>query len=149
MNKYMQRALELAENAAECGEIPVGAVIVKNGEIIAEAANSVEKDACVLCHAEISAIAQASKKCGKYLDECDIYVTLEPCAMCSGAIINARFKRLYIGAPEPNTGCCGSAHDLVTANPQCAGMEIYHGIGERKSKELMQSFFEKMRSSNK
>lgn len=148
MNKYMEKALAIAESAARDGEIPVGAVIVRGSEIIAAAANTVEKDKCPLCHAEINAIAQAAKICGKYLEDCDMYVTVEPCAMCTGAIINARPKRLYIGADEPNTGCCGSRYDLVTANPLCANMEVYYGIGESKAKKLMKDFFEKLRASN-
>ncbi len=148
MNKYMEKAIETAQAAAECGEIPVGAVIVRGGEIIAEASNTVEKENCPLCHAEINAIAHAAKICGKYLDDCDMYVTVEPCAMCTGAIINARLKRLYIGAAEPNMGCCGSRYDLVTANPLCANMEVYYGIGESSAKKLMKDFFEKLRLRN-
>ena len=148
MNKYMEKAIEAAQAAADSGEIPVGVVIVRGGEIIAAASNTVQRDNCPLCHAEINAIAQAAKICGKYLDDCDMYVTLEPCAMCTGAIINARMKRLYIGAAEPNSGCCGSRYDLVTKNPLCADMEVYYGISETKCADIIKSFFEKLRLSN-
>lgn len=145
MNKYMSLAIEAAKKAYNKGEIPVGAVIVKDNEVIATGINSVEKDKCPLCHAEVNAIKHASKICGKYLENCDMYVTIEPCAMCTGAIINSRIKRLYIGANEPKTGCCGSKFDLVTKNHFNHKIEVYYGIMEKECKKLIQDFFAQIR----
>ena len=145
MNKYMSMAINAAKKAYSDGEIPVGAVIVKDNEIISISANTVEKEKCALCHAEINAIKVASQICGKYLDDCDIYVTIEPCAMCTGAIINSRIKRLYIGADEPKTGCCGSKFDLVTKNHFNHNIEVYYGIMEKECKKLIQDFFSEIR----
>ena len=143
MNKYMPYAVEQAIKAMEADEIPVGAVIVKDGKIIASAHNMVEKTGCTLNHAEMIAIEEASKICGKFLDDCEMYVTLEPCPMCTGAIINSRIKRLYIGADEPNSGCCGTKCDIIRDLNH--SIEIYHGIMESKCAELMKAFFEKLR----
>ena len=145
MNKYMLLAVNEAKKAYIKNEIPVGAVIVRDNEVIATGTNSVEEKKCALCHAEINAIKEASEKCGKFLDECDMYVTLEPCAMCTGAIINSRIKRLYIGANEPKTGCCGSKFDLITKNHFNHKVEVYYGIMERECKKIIQDFFEKIR----
>ncbi len=145
MNKYMSMAIEAAKKAYNNEEIPVGAVIVKDNKVIATGTNTVEKENCALCHAEINAIKEASKKFGKYLENCDIYVTLEPCAMCTGAIINSRIKRLYIGANEPKTGCCGSKFDLVSKNYFNHNIEVYHGIMERECRKLIQDFFSEIR----
>ena len=143
MNKYMPYAIKEAEKAAKKGEIPIGAIIVKGGEIIASCHNTVEQTGCALCHAEINAIEKASQLCGKFLSDCEMYVTVEPCPMCTGAIINSRIKRLYIGADEPNTGACGSKTDLMVKYN--ANTEVYHGISETKCIELMKDFFEEMR----
>lgn len=142
MNKYMPYAIEQAKKAMNENEIPVGAVIVKNGKIIATGRNTVEQEKCTLRHAEINAIEEASRICGKFLTDCEMYVTLEPCPMCAGAIANARFKRLYIGASEPNSGSFGTKTDLSSF---CNSTEIYHGIMESKCRELMKIFFEKLR----
>lgn len=145
-NIYMQKALELANKAGNEGEIPVGCVIVKDGEIIAEAHNTVEKMHCPTCHAEINAINTASAKVGKFLTDCDMYVTLEPCPMCTGAIINSRIRRLYIGAPDSKTGCCGSNLDIITKQHFNHHVEVYHGIMESKCSELISDFFKKIRN---
>lgn len=147
--KMMNEALILAKKAFKDDEIPVGAVITLNGEIIARAHNSVEKDKDCTCHAEINAIKAACKALGrKTLDGCEMYVSLEPCAMCAGAIINARIKRLYVGALEPKTGCCTSKADLMKAGLFNHDVETYYGIGEEESKDLMKSFFENKRQHN-
>ena len=145
-NIYMQRALDLAKNSADKGEIPVGCVIVKNGVIIAEAHNTVEEQHCPTCHAEINAINIASQTAGKFLTDCDMYVTLEPCAMCTGAIINSRIRRLYIGAPDTKTGCCGSNLDIITKKHFNHTVEVYHGIMETKCSEIITDFFISLRN---
>ena len=139
--KFMKYALEEAKISFEKDEIPVGCVIVKDGVIIAKAHNTCEEEKNPLCHAEMNAINIALKKLNqKFLDGCEMYVTLEPCAMCSGAIINSRIKRLYIGSPEPKTGCCGSAKNLFDGKI-ASSTEVYIGINEDECKALMQNFF--------
>ena len=142
----MTRALKLANIAYDKGEIPVGCVIVRDDEIVAESHNTVEENHCPICHAEINAINEATRKLGKFLTDCDIYVTLEPCPMCTGAIINSRIRRLYIGAPDFKTGCCGSKLDIITKQHFNHQVEVYHGIMERKCSELVTSFFENLRN---
>lgn len=140
---FMQYAIKEAENAAMSGEVPVGAVIVCDGEVISSAHNICEKENA-LCHAEIIAINDAFKKLNvKYLDKCDIYVTLEPCAMCAGAIINSRIKRVYIGALDEKGGCCGSKHNLIY--DFFKKTEVYHGICEDECKKLLTAFFKEKR----
>ena len=143
MNKYMPYAIEEAKKAMANDEIPVGAVIVLDGKIIARGYNRVEETGCVLNHAEINAIEEASRICGKFLNDCELYVTLEPCPICTGAIINSRLKRLYIGAAEPNSGSCGTKLDIIRDFNH--SIEVYHGIMESKCAELMKDFFEKLR----
>lgn len=139
--KFMEYALEEAKISFEKDEIPVGCVIVKDGVVIAKAHNTCEEEKNPLCHAEMNAINIALKKLNqKFLDGCEMYVTLEPCAMCSGAIINSRIKRLYIGSPEPKTGCCGSAKNLFDGE-LANSTEVYIGINEDECKSLMQNFF--------
>lgn len=145
MNKYMPYAIKEAALAMKSGEIPVGAVIVKDGKIIASDHNRVEQNGCTLCHAEINVIDKASKICGKFLTDCEMYVTLEPCPMCTGAIINSRIKRLYIGASEPKSGSCGTKIDII--NSFGHSIEVYHGIMESECKNLMKTFFEKLRKN--
>ena len=139
--KFMEYALEEAKISFEKDEIPVGCVIVKDGVVIAKAHNTCEEEKNPLCHAEMNAINIALTKLNqKFLDGCEMYVTLEPCAMCSGAIINSRIKRLYIGSPEPKTGCCGSAKNLFDGK-LANSTEVYIGINEDECKSLMQNFF--------
>ncbi|MDR1905676.1 MAG: nucleoside deaminase, partial [Clostridiales bacterium] len=96
---YMKKALSLAKKAYALGEVPVGAVIVKDGKIISSAYNTIEKNGSILCHAELNAIKKAEKKVGGWrLNDCDIYVTLEPCPMCAGAIVNSRIRKVFYGA---------------------------------------------------
>lgn len=143
--KFMAEALKLAKEAYEDGEVPVGAVIVKNGEIIATGKNSREKSKNALSHAEIEAINNACKKLGGWrLWECEIYVTLEPCPMCSGAIVNARIPKVYFGAYDKNFGCCGSTINILelqnSFKPQYKG-----GIMEEDCSNLLSDFFKKLR----
>ena len=107
--KYMKAALKLAQKAADEGEVPVGAVVVCDGKIVGRGRNRRETKKNALHHAEIEAIEKACKKLGGWrLHRCDLYVTLEPCPMCAGALINSRMKTVYYGAPDPKAGSCGS-----------------------------------------
>ena len=135
----MRRALALAEQAAAAGEVPVGAVIVCDGEIVAEAANAMAAGDPT-DHAEMRAIRAAAERLGR-LDGCDLWVTLEPCAMCAGAIAHARIARLYYGAPDPKGGAVAHGARFFT-QPTCHHRaEIYAGIGEARSAELLRGFF--------
>ena len=138
----MRRAIDLAKKAN--GEIPVGAIIVKDGEIFAETFNQKEVLNDVTAHAEILAIREAEKKLGRWrLDDCEMYVTLEPCPMCAWAIINSRIKTVYFGAYDHNYGALGSAIDLrKLANSK---LKVYGGIMEKECIEVLDEFFDKMR----
>ncbi len=143
--KYMELALEEAKKAYLLDEIPVGCVIVQNGKVVAKAHNTAEKQKNAICHAEINAINEAVKNLGsKNLSDCEMYVTLEPCPMCAGAIINTRIKRLYIGAMEKKSGCFGSIIDFGTLGFNHTA-ETYIGICEDECKKLMTDFFKKKR----
>ena len=141
----MELALKQAYLASQQGEIPVGCVIVQNNKIIAAAHNTCETNSNCTQHAEINAINSALAILNKKsLEDCDMYVTVEPCPMCAGAIINAKIKRLYIGAPEPKSGCFGSVSDfnMLSFNHK---VEVYHGINEEESGQLMKDFFKDKR----
>lgn len=143
--KYMESALEEAANAALRGEVPVGCVIVKDKTVIAAAHNTVENLHDATCHAEINAIKQACKALGeKTLADCEMYVTLEPCAMCAGAVINSKIKRLYIGAAEPKSGCFGSVCNLAAMNFNHKP-EVYIGINEDECRQILKNFFKNKR----
>ena len=143
--KFMDIAIKEAINAAKHGEIPVGCVITKNGKVIASSHNTVVRENNSTCHAELNAINEAIKAVeSKELNECDMYVTLEPCPMCAGAIINSKIKRLYIGAMEPKSGCFGSKADFNKLGFNHKP-EVYYGIREEQCKKLMTDFFEKIR----
>ena len=143
--EFMREALRLAEISFDEGEVPVGAVIVKDNEIIATGRNRREQSKNALSHAEIEAINNACNKLGGWrLWECDIYVTLEPCPMCSGAIVNARIPNVYFGAYDKNFGCCGSTVNILelqnSFRPHCEG-----GILEDECSNLITDFFKKLR----
>ena len=141
----MQRAIELAKIAANNNEVPVGAVIVKNGQIIAEGINMRESKQNALSHAEIEAINNACKKLNSWrLDDCEMYVTLEPCPMCTGAIINSRIKTLVFGAYDKRAGSIDSVINLCDY-PYNHKPEIYGGICEDECLEILQDFFKKLR----
>lgn len=143
--KFMYEALLEAKKAAEENEVPVGAVIVKNGEIIARGRNMREKKQNSLSHAEIEAINNACKKLNNWhLDDCEIYVTLEPCPMCTGAIINSRIKTVIFGAYDFKAGCMDSVINLCNY-PFNHKPEIYGGICEEECTGILQKFFEKLR----
>ena len=142
---FMDEALALAAEAAAEGEVPVGCVIVRNGEIVGRGRNRREKDKTALGHGEIEAIGQACRTLGGWrLWECTLYVTLEPCPMCAGAIINARIPRVVYGASDAKSGACGSVCDLFS-------MEFNHhpkvekGVREEQCAALLQTFFQNLR----
>lgn len=143
--EYMKQALELARIAADQGEVPVGAVIVKDGEIITGAYNRREFGNDATAHAELLAIREACQKLGTWrLSGCDLYVTLEPCPMCAGAIINARVDRVFYGAKDARGGALGSILDL-RAYPLFFTPDVISGICENECRELLQAFFKKRR----
>lgn len=132
--KYMKAALKLAQKAADEGEVPVGAVVVCDGKIVGRGRNRRETKKNALHHAEIEAIEKACKKLGGWrLHRCDLYVTLEPCPMCAGALINSRMKTVYYGAPDPKAGSCGSLINLFALpyNHQPRAGERRAGAGMR------------------
>lgn len=141
----MQAALEEARLAFEAGEVPVGAVVAKDGEIISRAHNLRETGKNALYHAELMAIDQACRALGGWrLWQCELFVTLEPCPMCSGAIINSRLRRIVYAASDPKAGCCGSLTDLF-ALPFNHHPVIEHGLLESESQQLLQQFFASLR----
>lgn len=143
--RIMSRAIELAEKAYSLKEVPVGAVVVRNGEIISEGYNRRETDKNALCHAEIIAIDSACKKLGGWrLHECELYVTLEPCTMCAGAIINARIKRVIIGASDKRYGAFGGLCDMNTFGLNHRPI-IEFGLYELECSTLMRDFFKQLR----
>ena len=138
----MRRALDLARIAAEWGEVPVGAVIVKDGVTIAEGHNRPRESHDPTAHAEIVAIRAAAAKLGnERLDGCDLYVTLEPCAMCAGAIAHARIVRLYYGADDPKGGAVVHGPRTFAQPTIHHRPEIYDGIGEAEAAALLRDFF--------
>lgn len=142
---YMEKALELAREAAEEGEVPVGAVVVRNGEIIATGRNRREKEKNALCHAEIEAINNACKALGGWrLPGCEIYVTLEPCPMCAGAIINSRIEKVYFGAYDKKAGSVRSLIRLFDL-PYNHKPEVFGGIMENECADVLSAFFKSLR----
>jgi len=142
----MRKALDEARKAALGGEVPVGAVIVKDRVIIASAHNMVESMGDATAHAEILAIQGASRFNGDWrLDDCTIYVTVEPCQMCLGAIFYSRIKRVVFGAKQPRNGACGSFDDMYMRNPIGRNVEIVGGVLEEESLEILRNFFSSLR----
>ena len=143
--KFMLWALELARKAAEQGEVPVGAVVVQNGVIVGEGFNRREAEQNALAHAEMLAISRACETLHTWrLSGCELYVTLEPCPMCTGAIINAHIDTVVFGAEDDRAGCCGTAANLFTL-PYSHRPEVYPGFFEAECKELLREFFRKLR----
>lgn len=146
-NKMMMLAMEQADIAAREGEVPVGAVCVKDGEVVSVGRNRREIGKNALYHAEIEAIDAACKKLGGWrLWQCDLYVTLEPCPMCTGAIINSRIKRLVFGAYDKKAGSCGSVTDLF-ALPYNHKPEVIGGFMEEECAAQLTNFFKKLRQA--
>ncbi len=143
---FMMEAIKEAHTALKKGEIPVGAVIVKENKIIAKTHNLKELNNNPLHHAEILAIDYASKVLGNWrLNDCDMYVTLEPCVMCAGAILNARIKNLYFGAYDYKFGACFSNDNIFLTNKENSHTTVYGGIMEKECKNILDIFFNKLR----
>lgn len=151
MDKYfMKEALKEAKKAYEEFEIPIGAVIVWDGKIIGRGYNRVETLKNSLAHAEVIAIDEASKSIDAWrLIDATIYVTLEPCAMCAGAMVNSRIKRLVIGSLDPKRGCAGSLMNIVNHEGLNHKLEVETGVLEEECKRILQSFFKDLRLSKK
>lgn len=144
--KYMKEALKEAQKAYKKLEVPVGAIIVKDGKIVARAHNLKETKNDTTKHAEILAIEKASKKLGNWrLIDCEMYVTLEPCPMCAGAIVNSRIKKVNIGAMDEKTGACGSKLNLLQDFNFDTKVDMEIGILENECRELLQKFFVALR----
>lgn len=144
---WMQKALELALIAKNLGEVPVGAVIVANNKIIGSGYNQVLQLQDVSAHAEITAIKASSKAINNYrLLNSTLYVTLEPCAMCAGAIVHARVSRIVFGTRDFNAGCCGSVCNLLKGDPFNHKVRIDEGILEKESSKLLKDFFMEKRN---
>ena len=143
-NEYMRLALNEAALAEASGDIPVGAVIVKNGVVIAKAHNTREKYMNALCHAEISAINSACRYLNNWrLDDCDMYVTLEPCIMCSGAVVQSRIRRVFFGAYDIENGYMASNFVPGLKLPEC-----YCGIMEEECDKILKEYFKELRDDN-
>jgi len=143
--EYMLQALALAQEAAAEGEVPVGCVIVRNGEVVGRGRNRREEKQSTLSHAELEAMAEANAALHSWrLDDCSLYVTLEPCPMCAGAILNARIPRVYFGARDRQMGACGGVMNLFMEDfphpPALVG-----GILEEECRQILQDFFENLR----
>lgn len=149
-NKFMKSALKEAEKSYDKEEIPVGAVIVKDGKIIARGHNLKETKNDTTNHAEIIAIRKASKKLKSWrLRGCTMYVTLEPCTMCAGALIQARLDKVVIGTMDEKTGACGSVLNVLEDYKFNHKVEIEKGVMEKECKEILQQFFKELRGKKK
>lgn len=147
--EYMQLALDLAAEAAAAGEVPVGAVVVKDGKVVGTGRNRREADRQAVAHAEIEAIAAACRNLGGWrLSGCDLYVTLEPCPMCAGAVINARIERVFFGAPDPKAGSCGSLTNLFLL-PYNHRPTVQSGVCEAACAAQLRDFFGQLRKEIK
>lgn len=144
--KYMRQAINLAKKAATIGEVPIGCVIVYEGKVIGRGYNRRKTDKNTLAHAEITAINKASKKMGDWrLEDCTLYVTLEPCQMCAGAIVQARMKRVVMGCMNPKAGCGGSIINLLQMEEFNHQVEVERGVMEEECSQMLTSFFSALR----
>ena len=147
---YMREALKQAKKALALGEVPIGCVIVHEGKIIGRGYNRRNTDKSPLAHAEITAIKKASRKIGDWrLEECTLYVTLEPCQMCAGAIIQSRIPRVVIGCMNPKAGCAGSVLNLLDVKEFNHQAEVTTGVLGQECSELMSGFFRELRERKK
>lgn len=145
-DKFMKEAIKEAKKAYGKLEVPIGAVIIKDGKIIARGHNQKEEKADTTMHAEIIAIKKASKKIGAWrLNGCEMYVTLEPCPMCAGAIINARLDKIYIGTMDEKNGACGSVTDVLEEYKQNYKVQKEEGIHQKECEEIIKKFFKELR----
>ena len=148
--KYMKAALKQAQKAYALTEVPIGCVIVQNGKIIARGYNRRNTDKNTLAHAELSAIRKASKKTGDWrLEDCTMYVTLEPCQMCAGAIVQSRLQHVVIATMNPKAGCAGSILNLLDMQQFNHQVKITKGVLEEECATLLSSFFKALREEKK
>jgi len=148
--RYMGVAIESAKIAEDNGDVPIGAVIVREGRIIAKAYNQREQLQDPTAHAEIIALTQAASAVENWhLEGCTIYVTLEPCCMCAGALVLSRMDRLVFGCRDPKAGACGSLYNIVTDERLNHRLEVTAGVLEGECSELLQGFFARRRIENK
>ena len=143
----MRLALSEAQKAFDIGEVPVGAVIIKDGKVVGAGHNTTETDKDATCHAEIAALRDACKTLGGWrLPGCSMYVTAEPCAMCAGAIVLARIEKLYVGTPDPKAGACGSLRNIVCDDRLNHQVELTNGILQTECSRIMKDFFKRLRN---
>ncbi|MFD1849292.1 tRNA adenosine(34) deaminase TadA [Oceanobacillus bengalensis] len=147
---YMRQAIKEAKKAQEMEEVPIGAVIVYKDDIIATGHNMRESTQKTLSHAELIAIEEANKKISSWrLEDCTLYVTLEPCPMCAGAIVQSRIKRVVYGAPDPKAGCAGTMMNLLNETRFNHQVELARGILEEECSLLLTNFFQTLRKKRK
>ena len=148
--KYMREAVRQAKKAAALKEVPIGCVIVQDGKIIARGYNRRNTEKSTLAHAEIQAIRKASKVVGDWrLEDCTMYITLEPCQMCAGAIVQARIPKVVIGSRNPKAGCAGSILDLLHVPAFNHQVELEEGVLQEECSEMLTSFFRELRKKKK
>lgn len=148
--QYMQLAIAEADKAQAIGEVPIGAVIVFENEVIAAGYNIRETSQTTLSHAELIAIQQANEKIGSWrLEDCTLYVTLEPCPMCAGAIVQSRIKRVVYGAIDPKAGCAGTLMNLLTEDRFNHQVDVVKGIMESECSSMLRDFFRNLRAEKK
>lgn len=148
--KYMREAIKQAKKVYALEEVPIGCVIVYDGKIIGRGYNRRTIDKNPLAHAEIQAIRKASRKMGDWrLEDCTLYVTLEPCQMCSGAIVQARIKRVVVGCMNPKAGCAGSILNLLDVKEFNHQVELTTGVREEECSRMMKEFFRELREKRK
>lgn len=148
--KYMKEAIRQAKKAYAIGEVPIGCVIVYEDKIIARGYNRRTTDKSTIAHAEILAIKKACKKVGDWrLEDCTMYVTLEPCQMCSGAIVQSRMKKVVVGCMNPKAGCTGSILNLLQMKEFNHQVELEIGVMEEECSGMMKQFFKELREKNK
>ncbi len=147
--RYMKEALKQAKKAYAIDEVPIGCIIVSGGKVIARAYNRRNTDKCTLSHAELRAIKKAAKVTGDWrLEECTIYITLEPCQMCAGAIVQARMRRCIIGCRNPKAGCAGSVLNILQNESFNHQVELTEGVMEEECSALLTEFFKDLRAKN-
>ncbi|MGF7015726.1 tRNA adenosine(34) deaminase TadA [Ornithinibacillus bavariensis] len=147
---YMQLAINEAEKASQRNEVPIGAIIVLQDEVIATGFNIRETSQETLSHAELIAIREANKKVGSWrLEDCTLYVTLEPCPMCAGAIVQSRIKRVVFGASDPKAGCAGTLMNLLDEKRFNHQVAVTKGVLEEKCSSLLSNFFKELRTRKK
>lgn len=148
--KFMKEAIRQAKKAEAIGDVPIGCVIVRDGRIIARGYNKRNKNKTVLAHAELLAMSKACRKAGDWrLEDCTMYITLEPCQMCAGAIVQARIPRVVIGSMNPKAGCGGSILNLLQMKEFNHQVEVTRGILEEECSEMLSAFFRKLRQKKK